>query len=212
SHLNWALAVFSYQVNRINMNSIIKDELLRVYEFYCENLDADNFEEYQLLGATKFAKSLAYKLDDQCLLGLASKIEMELMERIRVEDEYYSYMDDQPGEYPHLVDGRNLCKDLFYKQKRYNVDMKEYRKFLIENEDKFISSGLYDSLVKYLNEEAVLHKVYNQVKEKVMYSTCEVLPDINQIDVLFNEAFGEICRKADKHLERQLSKALAANS
>ncbi|MDK9779137.1 MULTISPECIES: hypothetical protein [unclassified Vibrio] len=194
------------------MDNLLRDELLRSYGTYCSNKEADNFEEYQLLGAAKYAKSIAYKLEDLDLLGLASKIEIELLERIKTENEYYLSFDEAPSEFPHLEDGREFCKDLFYKQKRYRVDMKPYRRLLFDHEETFMSAGLYDSLVKYLDEDAVLHKIYNQVKHKIMYYQGATLPEINKVDALFNEAFEDICRKADKHLERQLSKAVATNS
>ncbi|WP_139685794.1 hypothetical protein [Vibrio tasmaniensis] len=194
------------------MNNLLIDELLRSYGIYCSNKEADDFEEYQLLGAVKYAKSVAYKLKDLDLLGLASKIEIELQERIKTENEYYLSFDEAPSEFPHLEDGREFCKDLFYVQNRYRVDMKPYRRLLIDHEEIFMSTGLYDSLVKYLDEDTVLHKIYNQVKHKVMYYQGVTLPEISKVDALFNEAFEDICRKADKHLERQLNKAVAANS
>lgn len=194
------------------MNNLLRDELLRLYEIYGSNKEVDDFEEYQLLGVVKYVKSIAYKLEDLDLLGLASTIEIELLEHIETENEFYLSFDEAPSEFPHLEDGREFCKDLFYKQNRYRVDMKQYRRLLIDHEEAFMSAGLYDSLVKYLDEDAVLQKIYNQVKHKIMYYQGANLPEINKVDALFNEAFEDICRKADKHLERQLSKAVTTNS
>ena len=152
------------------MEKYIKEELQNLQDKYYkqqniysldheELYDHGSFLEYQLLGVATFVKSLAYKTDNTELLGIASKMEIDVLADIEKEtdSEQHHEFSEQFEFYEHA---RKLCIKLFYKENRYQVNMNEFLDILNKNKEVLQSAGFLEQLEKYINEENVLKKIY----------------------------------------------------
>lgn len=202
----------------IYMKDILQNELLALKEryelekkFWNENEDEsarwDSDSDRELIGVAKFIKLVAYKSDCLELLGIATKIELDVQQDLdqKIEDMNLDWVYEDP--YPHADMARLSCIAWFYEENRYVVDMSKYKKIVDDNEIILKNAGLYDRLVRYVDEKKVLDKIYNEVKHSLMHSSNEGSPDVIQADELFSVELQEIYRKADLHLQKQLEKA-----
>ncbi|HHX8370530.1 TPA: hypothetical protein ACVOYU_004606 [Vibrio alginolyticus] len=201
------------------MEHLLKDELMTLFAKYDKqksdemNDDYDfneyeTFLEYQLLGVSKFIKSIAYKMENVELLGVATKIELDVLHEIEKEnqahDEYYQF---ESQAHNYSMQARRFCIQLFYEECRYHADMTKYQDLVEANRDSLEKAGLLDKLKRYVDEKKVLDKIYNEVKHSLMYSTEDSLPEKSVVDEMFKAELQEIYRKAENHINKQLKKA-----
>ena len=208
------------------MKELIEKELLSLYEKYtkqkAESLDEhgfydlDNHEyflEYQIIGVAKYVKSIAYALEDMNLLGLAAKIEINIQKNIDEDNKlYFEEMEALNSEYDFQTKIRQLCIQLFYEDNRYSVDMNKYKKIINNNESILKESGLHEKLIRYIDENKALDKIYSEVKQILSSNYKSELPEISQIDEVFKAQKEDIYRRADKHITKQLEKATQLTS
>lgn len=198
------------------MKEFFQNELLALSEQYDlekkywiedESARWDSNSDRELIGVAKFVKSIAYKQKYLELLGIATKIELDVQRDLdeKIEDMNLDWEFNDP--YPHADTARLSCITWFYEEKRYAVDMSKYKKIVDDNEDLLKNSGLYDRLVRYIDEKKVLDKIYNEVKHSLMHSSDHLPPEVTQADELFSVVLQDIYRKADLHISKQLEKA-----
>lgn len=199
------------------MKDILKNELLALRERYDlekkswdedESARWDSNLDRELIGIAKFIKLVAYNSSD-CLelLGIATKIELDVQQDLDQKAEDLNLDWEYENPFPHLDTARRSCITWFYDEKRFVVDMSQYRKIVDEHEKCLKKAGLYDRLVRYVDEKKVLDKIYNKVKNSLRYSSDESSLDVTQADELFSVALQDIYKKADLHIQKQLEKA-----
>ncbi|RXF05684.1 hypothetical protein [Pseudoalteromonas phenolica] len=147
------------------MEHLLKDELMALFAKYdkqkfdqvngdYDSSEYESFLEYQLLGVSKFIKSIAYKMEEVELLGVATKIELDILHDIEKEnqerDEYYQFQSD---EHEYYMQARSFCIQLFYEECRYHADMTKYHDIVEENRFSLEKAGLLDKLKRYIDEK-----------------------------------------------------------
>ncbi len=147
------------------MEDLLKDELITLYDEYNKqktdemNVDYNYAEyksylDYQLLGASKFIKSIAYKIENVELLGLAAKIELDVLHDIEEENQahndFYQY---QSEEYDFSMKARKFCIQLFYEEPRYRADMTRYNELIEANIKILEQADLLKKLKRYVDEK-----------------------------------------------------------
>ncbi|EPZ2383018.1 hypothetical protein ACXLPV_004818 [Vibrio parahaemolyticus] len=208
------------------MNKNIKDNLKVWHQLYLQQnaevdpddpsiWDYDNadkyipFFEYQLLGALTFLKEAFHDTEDLELLGLISKLEMQIHRDMAEEQQYENEHHELELEAMRYSDSvRKYCIDLFYNEKRYQLDFSQFRSEVKQNKGLLSEAGLYEQLIRYLDENKKLDAIYNEVKYAALKVDHEGdLPSIEQIDELFAQYKDKIDNNAKKHIAKQLKKA-----
>lgn len=174
-----------------------------------DNEDYDIFLPHHLLGAAKFMKDVAFEVNDLELLGAFTQIEMGLQERMRqqeleeiAEDEALDQMENDQEAI------RLLCLKCFYKDSIFSVDMSKYLNMVEAVQDRFIDSYRLSSLIKYLDEDKVLSRIYEKVKSDlyVAYAAGGGMPNKDDVVKAFEARLSSVCKLADAHVASTIAK------
>jgi len=174
----------------------------------------DVFLDYKLLGVASFVKNIAYEHDDVELLAVASKIEMQVERLIKTEQDA---LDDhsrwQHEEYEREQQIREICIQHFYTKPAFHVDMSKYQS-MIDDAGAFSDARKLASLLKYIDPDRALSKIYCAVKSRLRRYTFEPgpLPSFGDVESAYKVELDEIYRLADAHVPRVLTQYTVAQA
>lgn len=194
----------------------VVDHIIRLLIEWCERLEAQdagtvtyNDDDYHsglerdLMGAVVFLKQVASKCDELELLGLVTKIEMRLDDKvtkeIKAQDEHTQ---SQIDAYERIQRKREECRS--YLSEIPAVDVSKYHDLVAaaKIEDR---QALY-SLYRYLDETRILKSIKAAVIPKFVYEQEELDPE----DLIreFARELQDFYRRADKTVPDRIAKAL----
>lgn len=172
--------------------------------------DHDHYLDRHLFGAALFIKEIAHKESNIELLGIASKIELDLKERFLAEDAAYEEYDrDRMLSYEIEQNVRKECIKHFFNEPKFRVDISKYNSLIEANKEKITDESIISSLEKYLDPEKALKKIYNDVKHTLQFkfSTEKTtrLPDVREIREEFDRELLDFYRRADNTVLHRLN-------
>lgn len=187
-------------------------------KYLLTNLNYDNnmFANHSSI----FIKEIAIKLEDAEMIGIATILENksdELLEQEfgdSIHDDFYekdgdcSYLIEDKKDTDYRKAVRNLCIQMFYKDKEFSINMDKYKELVEDNKEILEKNNAYKSLSKYTSESAALDKIYNKIKNdlqsKIIKQKDILPPTTDVIRELFPLEVQEIYRLADKYVQPKI--------
>ena len=170
--------------------------------------DYEVFLDYKVLGAATFLKQVAFQQDDLELLAIASKVEMQVERLIKAEEDAEEEAEREQQEMWELASEadqqiRAICIRHFYTEPAFPVDMSKYVSMVEASSANFSDPYKLASLRRYVDEEQVLNKVFEKVKNRLRRTNLSgLVPTFDDVSKAFVIELQEVYRLADAHVER----------
>lgn len=198
----------------------MREAAKQVLEVWAERLDAQDeqgweYEGYDvmlpdyLLGAAKFMKEVAFKINDREMLGTFTQVEMFLDKRMQQQElEVIAQDEAQDRKDNDQEEIRRLCARCFYKDSIFSVDMSGYMSVVESARNRFTDPYKLSSLISYLDADRVLARIYEKVKGDLYaaYATGGEMPDEEDVVQAFEVRRGYVFKLADAHVASTLAK------
>jgi hypothetical protein len=169
----------------------------------------DHYLDRHLHGVALFLKTVAHRADDMELLGLCSKIEMDLKERFAAEDRAFDEQQRAGEREAAAMDAvKEVCIRYFYKEQAFSLDLSKYRQMIDEAVPRVTDSAELKKLRRYIDEKRWLDRLYATTKNSLMpYGNLDApLPTFDDVKTVFEDALADLLRRADKYVPAQLER------
>ena len=174
-----------------------------------------------LLGAARFVQQCALAWNNDSLLGKATRVAAEIEEHIEAEwqlemQQQDAFIDDLREMDATQERIKSVCSFHFYKEPKFVADMSRYHAMAAEITDQVTDHGVYQSIIKYIDEKRVLDKIYVEVKRMMVSEAGSHEPgwepSLSVITAAFNDALKDVYRRADKTVADRIANAIKPRS